>query len=150
MPANIYCAYVDTSSNPHLTVLQVVTVGVLVSLLRQAASFPAVAAAACGALSELYGQLVLVPGDAGGGREAANLLSRFLPEAIKAMNHFAVSSLFSLCSPVSATWHLYQFSSPFNPVLDKTVIVSCIPSERRGRRGQAVALAGSFNAAESH
>jgi len=56
--------------------VQVVTVGVLLSLVRQASSACECAAAAIAALSELEHGLWLLGSDAGGHREAAQLLGR--------------------------------------------------------------------------
>jgi len=64
--------------------IQVVAVGVLLALVRQANTAWACSAMAIGALSELEQGLWRLGADAGGHREAAQLLGRYLPEGFKA------------------------------------------------------------------
>jgi hypothetical protein len=69
--------------------VQVVAVGVLLALVRQAGSAWECAAAAIAALSELEQGLWRLGADAGGHREAALLLGRYMPEGIKAASALA-------------------------------------------------------------
>ena len=64
--------------------LQVVSVGVLLALVRQASTAWDCAAMALGALSALEQGLWRLGADAGGHREAAQLLGRYLPDGLKA------------------------------------------------------------------
>lgn len=74
-----------TCDNAVLPKVQVSAVGVLLALVRQVDTAWACSAVALGALSELEQGLWRLGADAGGHREAAQLLARYLPEGFKAV-----------------------------------------------------------------
>ena len=75
----------STCNDSVLPKVQVSAVGVLLALVRQAGTAWACSAVALGALSELEHGLWRLGADAGGHREAAQLLGRYLPEGFKAV-----------------------------------------------------------------